>query len=90
MKKNLMEALQKVKFDWASISEPVADTAIRPDGLALKVRAWGPKSDRSKPADVTLLLTEFVDPAGEMTYFPADDANLGFEDELCEGPSNAR
>lgn len=88
MKKNLMEALQKVKFDWASISEPVADAAIRPDGLALKVRAWGPKSERDKPADVTLLLTEFVDPAGEMTYFPADDTNLGSEDELCEGPSN--
>jgi uncharacterized protein len=80
------ETLKQLKFDWTSIADPVADKSVRPDGLALEVRAWGPKSDRNKPADLTLLLTEFIDPAGEMTYLPLDDPKRGVEDELIVAP----
>ena len=81
------EALSQTKFDWATLSAPVPDTTIRPDGLALEVRAWGPASDRSKPADLTLLLTEFIDPTGELTYLPSDNPKAGVEDELCVLPA---
>jgi uncharacterized protein len=81
------DALKQIKLDWTSITGPTTDKTIRPDGLAMEVRAWGPKSDRSKPADLTLLLTEFIDPAGEMSYLPADDPNVGVEDELCAAPA---
>jgi DUF1680 family protein len=85
-KKNWVEALNRLKFDWNSLAAPQADQTIRPGGLSMQIRAWGPNSDREKPADLTLLLTEFVDPAGEMTYFPTDDPNLAVEDELYDTP----
>ena len=81
------EAVAQTKFDWATLATPVPDKTIRPDGLALEVRAWGPASDRSKPADLTLLLTEFVDPTGELTYLPSDNPKAGVEDELCALPA---
>ena len=34
-------------------------------------------------ADHKLVLSEFVDPAGEQTYWPAADPKSGIEDELC-------
>lgn len=71
----------KMNFDMTSL-ELVPDKTVRPDGLALEVRAWGPAADRTKPAEVKLLLTEFVDPLGEMTYFPVDETQEGVEDEL--------
>jgi hypothetical protein len=75
-----------MKFDPASLENLVPDWAVRPEGLAIEARAWGPVSDRSKPADVSLLLTEYIDPAGEVTYTPVDDASAGVDDELCLAP----
>jgi hypothetical protein len=80
------DAQGKMKLDMTSLSSLVPDKTVRPDGLAMEVRSWGPASDRSKPADVPLLLTEYIDPAGEMTYFPVDDAKTGVEDELYAAP----
>jgi uncharacterized protein len=80
------EAIGKTKFDWTTLTASVPDRTIRPDGLALEVRAWGPASDRNKPADLTLLLTEFIDPTGEATYWSIDDPKAGVEDELCGVP----
>ena len=79
----------ELKVDWTTLAGPVPDPSIRPDGLALEVRAWGPASDLKKPADQKLVLSEFVDPAGEQTYWPAADPKTGVADELCEaGPVN--
>ena len=83
IQKSVQEAVDKTKFDWATPLALVPDSTIRPDGLALKVRAWGPASDRNKPADTELLLTEYIDPTGERTYFPTDNPKLGVDDELC-------
>jgi DUF1680 family protein len=81
------EAIAQTKLDWSTLAAPIADATVRPDGLALEVRAWGPASDRSKPADLTLLLTEFVDPTGQRTYLPVDDPKAGVEDELYASPA---
>ena len=75
----------ELKVDWTTLAGPVPDPGIRPDGLALEVRAWGPASDLKKPADLKLVLSEFVDPAGEQTYWPSADPKAGVTDELCEG-----
>jgi uncharacterized protein len=78
---------RQIKLDLASIAGPVSDNTVRPEGLALQVRAWGPESDRSKPADLAVLLTEVVDPSGEQTYFSIDAPKTGVEDELMFLPS---
>jgi len=82
VQQSIAEAVGQTKFDWSTLSAPVADGSSRPGGLALEVHAWGPASDRNKPADLTLLLTEFIDPSGEWTYLPGDNAAAGVEDEL--------
>jgi uncharacterized protein len=80
-------AVAQTKFDWTALPTPVPDKTIRPDGVALEVRAWGPASDRTKPADLMLLLTEFVDPTGELTYLPSDNPKAAVDDELCAAPA---
>ncbi|GEM_PF-639738 len=78
------QPVAELKVDWTTLAGPVPDPTVRPDGLALEVRAWGSASDPKKPADLKLVLSEFVDPAGEQTYWPAADPKTGVEDELCE------
>jgi hypothetical protein len=77
------DAVGQTRFDWSTLTAPVPDRTIRPDGLALEVRGWGPASDRTKPADMTLVLTEYIDPTGELTYFSNDNPKAGVDDELC-------
>ncbi len=72
----------KMTFDADSVNDVIQDKSVRPDGQLLQVRAWGVNSDRGKPADVTLALTEYADPAGELTYFGVSDPQIGVEDEL--------
>ncbi|MFA6241523.1 MAG: beta-L-arabinofuranosidase domain-containing protein [Candidatus Hydrogenedentales bacterium] len=85
VQRSVAEAIGQTKIDWATLSEPVPDATIRPDGLALEVRGWGPASDRSKPADLKLVFSEFIDPTGEQTYWPIEDPKAGVDDELCMG-----
>ena len=77
---------EKVKFDWNSLTGPVPDKTVRPAGVATQIRGWGPKSDPEKPADVSLLLTEFADPAGAAAYFSTGDPKIGVDDELSTSP----
>jgi uncharacterized protein len=57
--------------DIESVEEPVTDSSVRPDGMAIKVKAWSGKRDQQQTPDLTLLLTEFADPGGVLTYLPA-------------------
>jgi hypothetical protein len=75
-------SMRGLVLDPASIGQPVLDTSARPDGLALPLRAWSPGRDRSTKPDISLKLTEFADPAGELTYFLSSDEDVGVEDEL--------
>lgn len=83
IQQSIEEAIAQTRFDWTTLGEPIPDATVRPDGMALEVRAWGPESDRSQPADLTLVLTEYIDPTGQATYLPSDDPTAGVEDELC-------
>jgi len=75
--------LRQLKLEPASLAEPVADSTIRPNGIACRVRAWGPNSDPAAPPDLCLLLTEFPDPTGEATYFLTARPEVTVPDELC-------
>ncbi|MGQ9573774.1 MAG: beta-L-arabinofuranosidase domain-containing protein [Thermoguttaceae bacterium] len=68
-----------------SLEGPIPDAAVRPGGLACKIRAWGPGAWYPlAPADKELVLTEFADPGGQATYFhvPNPNAQQFVEDEL--------
>ncbi len=71
----------------SSLEPPVRDDSVRPNGLACKVRAWGPGAwyPHAKPS-LQLVLTEYPDPSGELVYFhvpnPRDEAFVA--DELIE------
>jgi DUF1680 family protein len=86
IQRSITEALANTKIDWTTLGTPISDATLRPDGLALEVRGWGPKDDRSKPANRQFVLTEFTDPTGELTYFPVDNHQTGVDDELYSQP----
>ena len=75
--------LRQFKLDPASFGEPVANNTIRPNGIACQIRAWGPNADPAAPPDLRLLLTEFPDPTGEVTYFLSARSDATVPDELC-------
>ena len=71
-------------IDVKSVEGPVADGSVRPNGTALRVKAWSPGRTQQQTPDLTLLLTEFADPDGVLTYFPVafPAAGTGLDDEL--------
>jgi len=66
----------------ASLGEPVASAAVRPDGIGCRVQAWKPGFGLSQKADFELTLTEFPDPDGKATYFRLRDFSGSTNDEL--------
>jgi len=70
------EDLRLITINPATLSGPFPDESIHPKGLACKVSAWRTTTwyPFSKP-DWELTLTEFPDPAGEMSYFHVPNPN---------------
>lgn len=80
--------LRLITLDPSSPGGPVPDDSVRPDGIACKVKAWGPGKWYPHGApDLELLLSEFPDPNGEATYFnvPNPNADELVDDELVAG-----
>ena len=74
--------LSRITLDPASLGEPLPSDAVRPGGLACRVRAWKPSFDLSARGDLELTLTEFPDPGGRATYFRLRDLSVAVDDEL--------
>lgn len=74
-------------LDTTSIGGLVPNTAARPNGFALQARVWATGSDRTKPADTAVLLTEYADPAGETTYLSVTNPQKTVNDELAIAPT---
>ncbi len=74
--------LGRLTLDPASFSEPVTNSAVRPDGMGCRVKAWSPGFGLGKKGDLTLTLTEFPDPDGKATYFRLRDLAGAVDDEL--------
>ncbi len=66
----------------ASLGQPVANAAVRPDGIGCRVQAWKPGFGLSEKADYELTLSEFPDPDGKATYFRLRDFSGAVNDEL--------
>ena len=69
-------------LDPSSLTDPVMNSAVRPDGLGCRVRAWKAGFGLGAKGDYELMLTEFPDPDGKATYFRLRDYSLAVEDEL--------
>ena len=74
--------LQKVKIEPSSLTGPVKDEMVRPNGLACYVKAWSNGRSSAEPADIRLMLSEFADPGGEAVYFHASYPAV--DDELIQ------
>jgi DUF1680 family protein len=66
----------------ASLSAPVPNSAVRPDGLGCRIQAWKPGFGLNPKANYELTLTEFPDPEGKATYFRLRDFTGAGDDEL--------
>jgi hypothetical protein len=69
----------------ASLGAPVANTAVRPDGIGCRLQAWKPGFGLAQKADFEITLTEFPDPEGKATYFRLRDFSGAVDDELLAG-----
>jgi uncharacterized protein len=74
----------------ASISQPVRDDSIRPDGLKAVAKAWLNRDCTGEMVAVTL--TEFIDPSGQDVYFRvpklADTSPVSLtDDEIVSWPN---
>jgi hypothetical protein len=71
----LPKDLRTLTIDPASLTGPVSDNRVRPDGLACRVREFRPGSQPpAAKAELELLLTEFPDPGGEATFLLVPDS----------------
>jgi hypothetical protein len=66
----------EVTVDPASVVGPFDDTTIRPGGQACRVRAESPSTK------LTLIMTEFADPGGEVTHMKVAESDGLIDDEL--------
>jgi hypothetical protein len=76
--------LKGIRLDTEFPEGHVNDLAVRPDGLACCVRAWGPGYNVNSPPDLKLMFTEFTDPDCEATFFnvPNPNSDIFVDDEL--------
>lgn len=77
-----MEFLKKIVIDNNSIIGPFSDNSVRPRGVACKVKAWKSGQSMTSPPELELMLTEFADPDGILTYFQISDPQDAIDDEL--------
>jgi len=77
-------------LDPASLTEPVASEAVRPQGMGCRVRAWKPGFGLAPQTDYELTLTEFPDPEGQAVYFRLRDFRESVPDELLSAGDGKR
>jgi DUF1680 family protein len=65
-----------------SLTTPVPNATVRPDGLGCRVQMWKAGFGLGKKADYDLTLTEFPNPEGKVTYFRLRDYSVAVNDEL--------
>jgi hypothetical protein len=75
-----------------ALEGPDKDETVRPNGVECRVRAYRPSKEAWTSGDVfpslSLVLTEFADPGGQLTYFRTLDEHAGDDDELIDVSSD--
>ena len=75
--------LGKIVIDLSSIEPmPVMNSAVRPDGIACRLKAGNIQSSMGNNKNLVLTFTEFADPNGRCTYFRVTDLSQSVPDEL--------
>ena len=83
--KKEVENFGRIVIDRASIeNSPVANRAVRPDGIACRLKAGDQPFSIGNMGNLPLTLTEFADPNGKCTYFRVPDLSEALPDELSE------
>jgi len=84
--------LRRLVLDPSSFGHTAPDERVQPEGMACPVRAWSPERGPASGApDLTLELSEFVDPTGEEVYFRVpDESTMMLDDLLCPGTETDR
>jgi len=82
--------LRDIVIDPASVTAPQSDSSIRPEGLAVKVRAWRPQRPQSEAPDLDLVLTEYPDPDGREIFFKLSNPGAAVTDELTDSNSKEK
>ena len=75
--------LGRIVFELESIEPiPVKNDAVRPDGIACRVKAGNIPMALGNRKNLTLTFTEFADPDGKCTFFRLPDLSEAVSDEL--------
>jgi len=72
----------KVVIDPETLRGPMPDNTARPDGVHLSVKGWSSSGKISGKHDLDLLLTEYPDEGGTITYLYCSDIALSVPDEF--------
>ena len=74
--------LSKLAIDRAGLEPPIRSDAVRPGGVACRLKACDQPFAMGNCGDLTLTLTEFADPKGKAVYFRLPDMKEAVADEL--------
>lgn len=75
----------RIVINRASIENlPIASNAVRPDGIACRLKAGDKPFSIGNMGNLPLTLTEFADPNGKCTYFRVPDLSEAIPDELSD------
>jgi len=72
----------KVVIDPETLRGTVPDNTARPDGIRLSVKGWSSAINVGEKHNLDLLLTEYPDEGGTITYLHCSDASRSEKDEL--------
>jgi DUF1680 family protein len=75
--------LGRIVIDMESVEPtPLMNDAVRPDGIACRLKAGNIPMALGNRRNLTLIFTEFADPDGKCTYFRVPDLSEAVPDEL--------
>ena len=74
---------KEIVLDVESLSQPISDETIRPNGIACRVKGWKTGTSTTMSHEFDLLFTEFPDPGGEAVYFLPSRIAGAIDDELA-------
>lgn len=74
--------LKTITIDPSTLQPPMADNTLRSQGIVGHIKADSQGAGAGNIQDMNLILTEFSDPEGEVTYFLTSDMAMAVDDEL--------
>ena len=76
------QRLREIVIDPSSVTLPVPDKTVYPDGIAGIVKGWKDRGNVGRPYDLVLKLTEFPDERGRTISFRLSETSVAQPDPL--------